>query len=376
MTPKIEEYLAKAQPASPCLVVDLDVVEDNYRVLADGLSQAALYYAVKANPAAPILERMVKLGTRFDAASVNEIRACLRAGAKPQDISYGNTLKKAVDIAAAHALGIDLFVFDSAEELDKLAPHAPGAKVYCRILTENGNAEWPLSRKFGCELDMAIELLCSAKDKGLKPYGLSFHVGSQQTAPDQWDEALERAAQVFHELDRQGLRLKMLNLGGGFPARYREDVAPFDDFAQVIKRSLQKHFGEDTPDLMIEPGRAIVASAGVLQSEVVLVSKKRKDAPRRWVYLDVGLFGGLAETLGEAIKYAFITPHDGQATGPVALAGPTCDSADILYEDTVYELPLALKAGDRILIDAAGAYTTTYASIGFNGFEPMKEFYI
>lgn len=376
MTSKIEQFLATNSPTSPCLVVDLDVIEQNYNVIAQGLPEAALYYALKANPAVPVLHRLVEQGSSFDAASLQEIQACLDAGSKPDHISYGNTLKKASDIASAHALGIDLFVFDSEGELDKLAQHAPGSKVYCRILTENGNAEWPLSRKFGCEIDMAIDLLVAAQDRGLVPYGVSFHVGSQQVDPHQWDTAIERAAQVFSAVAGHGITLKLLNLGGGFPARYRDDILEFSEFSAAIQSSLTRRFGASVPDLMIEPGRAIAASAGVLQAEVVLVSKKRVDAERRWVYLDVGLFGGLAETLGEAIKYDIKTQRDGQPSGPVAIAGPTCDSADILYEHTVYELPLDLRAGDLVQIEAAGAYTTTYASVGFNGFEPLREHHI
>ncbi|MEG3617575.1 type III PLP-dependent enzyme [Magnetovibrio sp. PR-2] len=376
MTPKIEKFLAQNAPQAPCLVVDMDVIEGQYVSLDQGMADADIYYAVKANPAPQILQRLVKLGAKFDAASLNEIQMCLDAGATPDDISYGNTLKKADAIQAAHELGITLFAFDSEGELDKIAEHAPGAKVYCRILTENGNAEWPLSRKFGCVPDMAVDLLASAPGKGLVAFGLSFHVGSQQPDPHQWGWAINHAADVFQRLFEKGVELQVLNMGGGFPAQYRDMIDPFVKFAETINAALVEHFGENVPALMIEPGRAIVAEAGVLMSEVVLVSKKREDAPRRWVYLDVGMFGGLAETMGEAIKYNFITPHDGGDMGPVAIAGPTCDGADILYEQTLVQLPLALKTGDRVLIEPAGAYTTTYASVGFNGFLPMDEYYI
>ena len=376
MSDKIDQFLEKTELEVPCLVVDLDRVEDRYNQIAQGMAGVDIYYAVKANPALQVLRRLVKLGAKFDAASLQEIRMCLDAGTRPRDISFGNTLKKPRAIAEAHALGIDLFVFDSEGELDKIATHASGAKVYCRILTENGNAEWPLSRKFGCEIDMAVDLLASASDKGLIPYGLSFHVGSQQPDPHQWDWAIGHAHEAFEKLAARGIKLEMLNMGGGFPAQYRGIIDPFEHFAETIRQSLDKHFGADQPALMIEPGRAVVAEAGVLISEVILVSKKRADATRRWVYLDVGLFGGLAETMGEAIKYPITTPHDGGPSGPVAIAGPTCDGADILYEHTIYELPLALRAGDRVRIEAAGAYTTTYASVGFNGFAPLQEHYI
>lgn len=372
MTAKIETFLADNRLATPFLVIDVDRVEENYQILKTHMPSADIYYAVKANPAAPVLERLVDLGSGFDAASVPEIEECMAAGARAADISYGNTIKKAADIARAFELGVNMYAFDSDGELDKLAECAPGSKVYCRILTENAGADWPLSRKFGCELDMAVQLMERAQDLGLEPHGISFHVGSQQTDPEQWDVAIGRTAMVFSDLRARGIELKMVNLGGGYPVRYRDDVPEFDVFARAIQASLAKHFGNAIPDLMIEPGRAIAATAGVLQAEVVLVSKKRLDAERRWVYLDVGMFGGLAETMGEAIKYAFKTPHDGGPVGPVAIAGPTCDGADILYEETPYVLPLALKAGDRVRIEAAGAYTATYSAVNFNGFAPLE----
>lgn len=376
MTPKIEAFLAENSAETPFLVVDLDVVEENYRKLRHALPAAEIYYAVKANPAMPILERLSLLDSRFDAASIYEIEECLAAGALAENISFGNTIKKIGDIQKAYEKGVRLFAFDSAEELEKLAEAAPGSSVYCRIITCNGGADWPLSKKFGCEIDMAKDLMLKARDRGLVPHGISFHVGSQQTDPNQWDIAIARAAMVFTDLRNQGLELKMLNLGGGFPTKYREDVKDLDDFGLAIHRSMSKHFGNNIPNMIIEPGRSIVASAGVIQSEVVLVSRKSYDDARRWVYLDVGMFGGMAETMGEAICFKFRTDLDECAKGPVAIAGPTCDGADILYEETDYQLPLDLKAGDKVQILSAGAYTTTYSSVGFNGFPPLQDHYI
>ena len=163
----------------------------------------------------------------------------------------------------------------------------------------------------------------------------------------------------------------MIDLGGGFPARYRSEVPSFAAYGEAIRCSLQRRFGPDLPDLIIEPGRGVVGDAGVIQAEVVLVSQKGGDDDRRWVYLDVGKFHGLAETMDEAIKYRLLTAHDGGESAPVVLAGPTCDSADILYEKSDCRLPLALKPGDRVWILATGAYTTTYSAVAFNGFPPL-----
>jgi ornithine decarboxylase len=376
MTPKVARFLAESEPATPCLVLDVDRVEENYRRLMAAMPLARIYYAVKANPAAPILERLVGLGSSFDAASLEEVEACLAAGARAEAISYGNTVKKERAIARAYGHGVRMFAFDSEEELEKLARSAPGASVYCRILVGNDGAEWPLSRKFGCEVEMAKRLMVRAGELGLDPFGLSFHVGSQQTKTAAYEAAIAKVAMLFTSLQEAGVKIRMVNLGGGYPVRYRAEIPEIDAFGAAIMGAMAQHFGNALPEIVIEPGRFVVGDAGVVSSEVVLVSRKAADDPVRWVYLDIGRFGGLAETEGEAIKYAFRTPHDGTAEGPVTIAGPTCDSTDTLYERSNYRLPLALRSGDRVELLATGAYVTTYASQGFNGFTPLAEHYI
>ncbi len=380
MNPKIASFLADYTPATPCLVVDVDQVELRYCELEAALPLARIYYAVKANPALPVLQRLVSLGSCFDSASWEEVALCLQAGADPSAISFGNTIKKASAIASAHAAGVSMFAFDSDEELEKLARHAPGARVYCRLLVENAGADWPLSRKFGTTVDHASALMLRARELGLDPYGLSFHVGSQQTDTAAYEAAISRAAMLFTDLAAAGLDIRMLNLGGGFPTRYRDDVPEIDQFAAAIGRAMTRHFGNALPEMVVEPGRFIVGDAGVVSSEVVLVSRRGlpgggRDGVR-WVYLDIGRFGGLAETEGEAIRYRIRTPHDGAAVGPVAIAGPTCDGADILYERSGYRLPLDLATGERVELLSTGAYVSTYCSTRFNGFAPLAEHYI
>ncbi len=373
---KIREFLRDESVETPFLVVDLDVVESRYRTLSATLSPAELFYAVKANPAAEILARLRDLGARFDASSIGEIRRCLDLGIAPDRIAYGNVAKKERDIAEAHARGVRLFAYDSRAELRKLAAAAPGAAAFCRIFMEPEGAEWPLSRKFGCPASSAADFLEEAGGLGLRPAGVSFHVGSQQTLPARWDIGIARAADIFSDLAARGVRLDLLNIGGGFPARYRDDVARPAAYGEEIRASLARHFGTEPPRVIAEPGRAVVAEAGVIRSEIVLIAEKSREPRRRWIFLDIGKFGGLAETLGEAIRYRIATPRDGGPTGPVVLAGPTCDEIDVLYDAAGYELPTALEAGDRVDILSAGAYTATYASVGFNGFPPLAEHYV
>jgi ornithine decarboxylase len=367
---KLERFL-QSQPETPVLAVDLDVVEAKYRELQKHFPGISIHYAVKANPETELVARLAKRGSSFDIASRWELEMCLALGVAPSRISYGSTIKKSGDIAYAFRLGVRCFAFDSEAELRKLAAHAPGAGVMCRIQTSGKNAGWPLSRKFGCDLEMAAELLLMTRELGMRSMGVTFHVGSQQTDPTQWRTPLHEAAELFRHVGREGIRLDTVNIGGGFPVSYQEDVPSVEEFADAIGEAVRDAFGDSPPHLMLEPGRSLVAEAGVIQSEVVLVSRKSRREKTRWVYLDVGKFGGLAETLDESIKYPLRTTRKGMP-GPVVLAGPTCDSADILYEKAGYTLPLDLECGDRIEILNTGAYTSSYASVGFNGIPPLR----
>lgn len=375
-TARILDFIRTRRPDGPCLVVDLDVVRDNFQSFRKALPDSAIFYAVKANPAPEILRLLANLGSNFDCASVAEIEMALKAGATANRVSYGNTIKKERDIARAHALGVSMFAVDSHEEVEKIARAAPGARVFCRVLTDGEGAEWPLSRKFGCVPQMAVDVLVYAHQLGLVSHGVSFHVGSQMTKLDAWDSALGDAKRVFDKLAQQGIHLKMVNMGGGFPTRYLKDIPTAQAYGQAIFASLRKHFGNHIPETIIEPGRGMVGNAGAIKAEVVLVSRKSDEDDVRWVFLDIGKFGGLAETMDEAIRYSIVTARDGDAMEPCVLAGPTCDSADVLYEKTPYPMPVSLTIGDEVLIEGTGAYTTTYSAVAFNGFEPLRSYVI
>jgi ornithine decarboxylase len=375
-TQRILDFFNTRKPEGPCLVVDLDVVAGNYKAFRHALPNSSIYYAVKANPSPEILRLLADMGSNFDCASVAEIEMALNAGATSARISFGNTIKKERDIARAFALGVNLFAVDSHEEVEKISRAAPGAKVFCRVLTDGDGAEWPLSRKFGCVPQMAVDVLVYAHQLGLESFGVSFHVGSQMTKVDAWDSALADAKRVFNSLAKQGIELKMVNMGGGFPTKYLKDIPSAEAYGQAIFASLSKHFGNRMPMTIIEPGRGMVGNAGVIKSEVVLISKKSDNDAHRWVFLDIGKFGGLAETMDEAIRYPIRTTRDGDVMEPCVLAGPTCDSADVMYEKNMYPLPITLTIGDEVLIEGTGAYTTTYSAVAFNGFDPLQSFCI
>jgi ornithine decarboxylase len=376
MTTRIREFLKQRTDVGPCLVVDLDVVRENYQSFAKALPDTKVFYAVKANPAPEILKLLVGLGCCFDVASVAETEAVLAAGAPPDRISYGNTIKKEAEIAAGFRLGVTLFAVDCEAEVEKVARAAPGSRVICRIVCDGSGAEWPLSRKFGCEPVYAADILEFAHKQGLIPHGVSFHVGSQQHNVEAWDRALASTAAVFRACAERGITLAIVNLGGGFPARYVRKTPKLESYGKAIFRSLRKHFGNNLPNTIVEPGRGLVGNAGMIEAEVVLIAKRSPEDEMRWVYLDIGKFHGLAETIGESIRYPIRTTKDRDETAPCVIAGPTCDSVDVLYEKTPYPLPVSLAIGDKVLIEAAGAYTATYSSVGFNGYPPLRQYVI
>lgn len=366
----VEAYIRGREFDRPTLVLDTRAVAANYRDLKVGLGRASIHYAVKANPDPAILRTLVAEGSHFDAASRGEIEMCFAAGAYPHQISFGNTIKRASDVRWAHENGIRLFAADAEEEIEKIAEHAPEADVYIRVIVDASEADWPLSRKFGCARDKAINLMELARRHGLKPVGMSFHVGSQTRRPEMWIPTLDQVAEIWHAAVNAGFDLELLNIGGGFPAYYGEEVTHPTVYASRVMDLIEERFGH-VAHIMAEPGRGMVANAGMIAAEVLLVSRKSETDTHRWVYLDIGKFSGLAETIDEAIRYQFITDRDHETTGSCILAGPSCDSADVLYEKRPVQLPLGLKSGDRILINNCGAYTSTYSSVGFNGFPPL-----
>ena len=376
MTARIHEFLRNRREDGPCVVVDLEVIQKNYQRFARALPDTRVFYAVKANPAPEILRLLTRMGSCFDTASVQEMEMVLAAGATADRISYGNTIKKERDIARAFEMGVELFAVDCVAEVEKIARVAPGAKVFCRILCDGAGAEWPLSRKFGCVPEMAPDVLEAAHRLGLHAYGVSFHVGSQQANTQAWDQALASSADIFRQCAERGIHLSMVNLGGGFPTRYLKEVPGVQSFGDAIFCALSKHFGNRIPETIIEPGRGMVGNAGVIETEVVLVSKKAEDDEVRWVYLDIGKFNGLAETMDEAIRYPIRSERECDDLVPCVLAGPTCDSVDVLYEKEPYLLPFSIEIGDKLLIEGTGAYTTTYSAVAFNGFPPLKSYII
>jgi len=296
-------------------------------------------------------------------------------------MSYGNPIKKDKEIKYAYEKGIRLFATDSFNDVNALAKEAPGSKVIFRLLLDSSSsADWPLSRKFGAHQGMVYELIIKAKELGLEPHGLCFHVGSQQRDVGQWDTALGQCSHIFNDLKKVGISLHTIDIGGGLPAKYIHPTQDIEEYAETIKKFLQDEFPDNIPEIIIEPGRSLVGDSGVLVSEVVNVARKSQHTATAWVFLDVGKFRGLIETIDESIKYPIFLERylDEKAEDyeECILAGPSCDSMDIMYENDKCRLPADIARGDRVFILTTGAYTYTYTSVCFNGFPPPPVYFI
>lgn len=369
---KILKQIAKASE-TPALIIDKEAIRQEYCEFCDKFSGAKVCYALKANPYPDIVRLLQECGCAFEISSQGELELLLELKVPPREIVSGNPVKDHSFIKFAYDNGMELFAFDSYAELEKLSQFAPGSKVCVRLSVSNEASEWPLSRKFGVEAKEAVKLLVDAEEKGLTPYGIGFHVGSQCTDAGSWVKAIEKSKEVWESVGDKGIKLHLLNIGGGFPVRYTKPVPSIAEIAQIVMDSVMKTFPKDI-ELVVTPGRAMVGGAGTLVATVIAKASRDRE---RWLYLDVGVFNGLMETVG-GIKYSFVTTKHGLGAresndGVVkwTLAGPSCDSFDIIA--TEVELPEP-DVGDIVYITSAGAYTTSYAS-QFDGF-PIPRTYL
>lgn len=371
---KLQEFIDWKE--TPFLVLFKDKVRKNYDLLKSLYKDSSIYYALKACPHPEILKVLVECGSCFDIASIYELDLALSVWATPDRLSYWNTIKKEAHIKYAYDKWIRMFATDSFDDLQKIARSAPWSRVYFRLLTPAFWADWPLSKKFGSESDMAYDLAILARDLGLVPYGISFHVWSQQNDLYAWNSAITKAADLFKKLWEIWIKLEMLNMWWWLPSRYITKTKWLDEYLREIKNFLYNNFWDEIPRIIMEPGRSMVWDIWVIISEAVLVSKKSNEKDElRWVFLDLWKFSWLIETLDEAIKYPIYIEKNWPSS-PVILAWPTCDSMDILYENYKYNLPDNLASWDKVYIFSTWAYTQSYSAIEFNGFPPLKTYVI
>jgi ornithine decarboxylase len=372
---------ALAAAGTDRIVYDLTGIEHRYDTLLDELPGIRVRFALKACPVDEVLHCLAARGAGFDAAGPAEITQALHAGADPDRIHYGNTVKSDQDIAEAHRLGVRTFATDSVQDVTAIAEHAPGARVFCRLATSGEGALWGLNRKFGCTPDDAVRVLATARAAGLVPAGLSVHVGSQQMTGEAWQQALDTLAGTLTALAGRGIVPDHVNLGGGLPALgYRDRRGnplepPLDKILTVIREGMER-LGALTPAplaFVMEPGRHLVADHGAVRARVARLTRRRQPdgEDAYWLYLSCGKFNGLYEM--DRVTHPLVFPgRETREHVPAIVAGPTCDSDDA-YGGGRHPVPVpaSLTSGDPVWILSAGAYATSYTTQGFNGIRPL-----
>ena len=359
---KVINYIAMSDEQPPYLLIDKELIKQKVSLIGKKVRNARVFYAVKANPDIEVLRLLNTFGIGFEIASEGELRMLASLGVEPERIITSNPMKTFRFLEEAVDYGIRYFAYDSEAEVEKLIKYAPGSNVYVRLTVPNEGSEWPLSKKFGVELEDAVRLLVLAKKKGLNPVGITFHVGSQCNNVYNWNSAIEKARELWDLAEASGVKLTVLNIGGGYPIRYTKKVVDIETIESKIDKVLRQKF-PDNVEIFIEPGRAVVGDAGVFVATVI---GKAARGDENWLYIDVGVFNGLMESIG-GIKYHYIVGSRNESK-KWTVVGPSCDSFDVIDRDV--ELPDP-EVGNRILIPSSGAYTISYAS-EFNGFSIPK----
>jgi ornithine decarboxylase len=349
---------------TPLAIVSRSVLQGQLAKFRAALGRVEPFYAVKANPHPEILKVMAEAGASFDVASIPEMQAVLKAGASPDRIIFANTIKRAESIARSARLGVDLMTFDSEYELDKIAANAPGARVVVRIKVPNVGSVVELSLKFGCEPSDAMALMIKAHQLGLRPYGVSFHVGSQCLRAENYIDSLEMAAIIVRDSMLKQLPLEMVDIGGGFPIpHFAGEEDPFEETSAIIAGEIDRLF-EPNLRIIAEPGRFLAGPSATLIMRVI--GKAIRDN-KHWYYLDDGVYGSLSGIIFDHAEYEYQVFNRGQ-TQLTTLAGPTCDGLDVITRST--QMP-ELDVGDIVYVENIGAYSTA-STTWFNGLEPAK----
>ena len=359
---KAIDFIRETDIEPPYLLMDKAKVRQKVHTIGKNIRNAEVYYAVKANPDIGTLKLINSLGIGFEIASEGEMSVLESIGVTSDRMITSNPIKTFRFLRMAAESGVDYFSYDSEAEVLKMREYTPGANVYVRLTVPNEGSEWPLSKKFGVEVEEAEELLLLAKKKGLNPVGITFHVGSQCTNMYNWNSALDKAKDLWDRAEKAGIKLSLLNIGGGYPIRYTKDVVGIPAIEKNINKAIFQKFPKKTR-ILIEPGRSVVGDAGIFVTKVI---GKTSRGDEKWLSIDVGVFNGLMESIG-GIKYSYIV-EGSKEIKKWTLAGPSCDSFDVIEKSILLPEP---AIGNYVLILSSGAYTISYAS-EFNGFSIPK----
>ena len=355
---------------TPFLMVDLEQIKKNFHNIQKSIKGIEVYYSIKANDHPKIVETLAKEGSFFDVSSLRELQMLIKLGVSKDRIKCFHPIKNQEFLTELYTYGVDRLAFDSKDELDKIATYAPGSKVILRVVVDNKDSDWPLTKKFGVNASEAIPLMQYAVKKGLHPYGFTFHVGSQCRNEDNWVNALNEMDILWEKAEETGIHLSYVSLGGGLPIQHTKKIPSLEKIGKSITKALKNKFATANGNKLrvtIEPGRGMVGDAGIIGTTVV---GKAKRGNENWIYVDAGVFNALMETV-EGFEYELGTERK-RRKSIVSIGGPSCDSVDIPFKNVL--LP-EVQIGERVYIINSGAYTTVYAS-AFNGFDPLKAYFL
>jgi ornithine decarboxylase len=349
---------------SPLLVLSRSKLAQSYRTIRDHLPGVGIYYAAKANAHALVLETLQSLGASIDVCSIKEMQGAFDAGFIPSQMIHTHPCKTESNLSTCYENGVRWFVFDNEFELDKFVTFAPESNLLLRVSMTSRSSALNLSSKFGASPNQSLAMLSAARRKGLRPHGLSFHIGSQCLDPSDFGHALRSMRGLINEAIAAGIPLEVLDIGGGFPAPYRDqELMPMADYLDIVHACLTETFGDLPIRLIAEPGRAVCAESITLISSIV--GKSFREGTR-WYFLDDGLYGAFSGKRPGHTDYQLLVERQGQLDQErfdCVIAGPTCDSGDVLYRD--FPLP-EMEIGELVLAPTMGAYSLASAC-EFNG---------
>ncbi|ADG69615.1 Ornithine decarboxylase [Planctopirus limnophila DSM 3776] len=356
-----------AEYGTPLMCVSRSVVARNYEILQAGLPGVELFYAAKSNPDLTILRTLRRLGGSVDICSVGELKAALQAGFTPEQMLHTHPCKTVDNLMTCYEAGVRLFVYDNATELKKVHRLTPDVGLLLRVAMSSASSMINLSAKFGCAPSEAVDLLRQARELGMNVRGISFHVGSQTLEPGDYDRALAKVRQIFDDAACEGIDLEILDIGGGMPAPYREAIISLETYCDIVRQSLEIHFGDLPVRVIAEPGRVISADTQTLITSVIGKSVRPNGATQ--YIIDDGLYGSFSGKVYDHTDFNLMAEnHLDRPCFPCVVAGPTCDSTDVVSRDQ--ELP-NLEIGELILVPSMGSYTNASGST-FNGLDLVK----
>ena len=349
------------QFGAPLLMLDCNVIRQQYRALHSALPTVTLHFALKPLPHPAVVRTLVQEGASFDLATTGEVELVAQEGVPAERTIHTHPIKRDADIRDALAYGCHVFVVDNLNELEKFKAYSDDVELLVRLSFRNSEAFADLSKKFGCSPEQALTIIETAQAWNIRVKGLSFHVGSQTTNPQKYVDAIRTCKMVMEQVVARGLpALSTLDIGGGFPVSYSEAVMPIDQFCMPINQALSEL--PETVQVLAEPGRFIVARA-VMSVASVMGQAEREG--QMWYYLDDGIYGSFSGLMFDDAQYPLVTLKQGGELIPSVLSGPTCDSIDVIAEDVM--LP-KLDNGDLLIGRMMGAYTSATAT-DFNFFK-------